>query len=295
MKLNDDHVLSLPDGRQLGYFTVGKGKPVVYFHGTASSRLEALLLKELAYNAQLQIIGIDRPGYGLSTFAPRKSLQDFNGDVNFLTDHLRIKRFGILGWSGGGVFALAYLAVFPERVTRAVIVGTPALPFDVATAHNTPFARFAMKLPFLGLLAVRNMSLQVLKANKNIDAFLKSREGKRMLNGCSKADLKFFSNYAWMTLMSQSMAEAFRQGNYGIKAVLQEHELFMKPWGMSFSRIPAGKLFVWHGADDKTCRVSNAHVISRSVVGACLEIFEEEGHCVMFGNMEKLGKIFCSD
>jgi pimeloyl-ACP methyl ester carboxylesterase len=255
-------VISLPDGRQLGYFTVGEGKPVVYFHGTASSRLENLLLKELAHTAQLQIIGMDRVGYGLSTFTPRKSLVDFNGDVTFLTNHLRVKRFGILGWSGGGVFALTYTAFFPERVTRAVIVSTPALPFDVAAAHNNPFARFAMKLPFLGLLAVKKMSVNVLKANDNIGAFLESREGKQILNSCSEDDLKFFSNTAWATLMYNSMREAFRRRNEGVKAVFQEHQLFMKPWNINFSRIPADNLFIWHGADDKTCRVSNAYMIS---------------------------------
>ncbi len=291
----DSQVISLPDGRQLGYFIVGKGTPVIYFHGTASSRLEVLLLKELAYAAQLQIIGVDRPGYGLSTFAPRTSLGAFNGDVNFLADHLGIKRFGVLGWSGGGVFALAYLALFPGRVTKAVLAGTPALPFDVATAHNTPFARFAMQIPFLGLLALKRMSLQVMKANEDISAFLRSRAGKRMLHGYSKEDLTFFSNLAWVTLMYQSMAEAFRQGNQGVKAVFQEHKLFMKPWDISLSRIPAGKLFIWHGADDKTCRVSNAYLISRSVVGAYLEIFPEKGHCIMFGNITQLGKIFRSD
>jgi pimeloyl-ACP methyl ester carboxylesterase len=269
--------------------------PVMYFHGTASSRLEVLLLKELAYTARLQLIGVDRPGYGLSTFAPRTSLGAFNGDVNFLADHLGIKRFGILGWSGGGVFALAYLALFPGRVTKAVLVGAPSLPFDVATAHNTPFARFAMQVPFLGLLALKRMSLEVLKANEDIGAFLRSRAGKRVLHGCSKDDLKFFSNLAWVSLMYRSMAEAFRQGNQGVKAVFQEHQLFMKPLSVSLSRIPAGKLFIWHGADDKTCRVSNAYMIAGSVSGAYLEIFKEKGHCVMFGNMEKLGKIFRSD
>ncbi|MEM2081315.1 MAG: alpha/beta hydrolase [Candidatus Bathyarchaeia archaeon] len=285
--------LSLPDGRQLGYLTVGKGSPIIYFHGTASSRLEILLLKELASQAKLQIIGVDRPGYGLSTFKPIKNLSDFNSDINFLTDHLGLSKFGILSWSGGGVFALAYLALFPERATRAVIVSTPALPFDVATAHNTPFARFVMRLPFLGLLAVKSMRAQVLKANLNVAAFLASREGKRMLHGYSKDDLKFFSNVAWATMLCQSMAEAFRQGDYGVRAVLQEHKLFTKPWSIPLSRIPAGKLFIWHGADDKTCRVDNAYRLSQSIPGAHLEVFSGKGHCVLFDNLRKLKEIFC--
>ncbi|MCX8152929.1 MAG: alpha/beta hydrolase, partial [Candidatus Bathyarchaeota archaeon] len=129
--------LTLPDGRQLGYLTLGKGHPIIYFHGTASSRLEILLLKEIASKEKLQIIGVDRPGYGLSTFKPIKSLRDFNSDINFLADYLGLNQFGILGWSGGGVFALAYLSLFPERVTRTVVASTPTLPFDGATAHNT--------------------------------------------------------------------------------------------------------------------------------------------------------------
>jgi pimeloyl-ACP methyl ester carboxylesterase len=95
--LLNSQVTVLPDGRRLGYSIVGEGKPVVYFHGTVSSRLEVLLLKELAESGKLQIIGVDRPGYGLSTFRSRKDLRDFNGDVNFLMDRLGVERFGVLG------------------------------------------------------------------------------------------------------------------------------------------------------------------------------------------------------
>jgi pimeloyl-ACP methyl ester carboxylesterase len=285
--------ITLPDGRQLGYCMVGKGKPVIYFHGTASSRLEVLLLDELANSSDLRIIGIDRPGYGLSTFYPRPKLQDFNSDVNSLADHLGLERFGVLGWSGGGAFALAYLACYPERVARAVIAGAPSLPFDVSTAHNMPFARFIMKTPFVGLFAMKRMRSQVLKANGDIPAFLKSRQGKQVLHACSNGDLKFFSDPVWIALMYQSMAEAFRRGD-GVKAALIEHQAFMKPWPVSFSRIPAGKLFVWHGSEDKTCRVANAELIAKGVVGSQLEIFEGAGHCVMFDNFEKLGKLLGS-
>ncbi len=288
-------VITLPDGRQLGCCSVGEGKPVVYFHGTASSRLEVLLLEDLACTAGLQITAIDRPGYGLSTFNQRRRLQDFNIDVNSLVDHIGIKRFGVLGWSGGGVFALAYLACFPERVTKAVVAGVPALPFDVSTAHNMPLARFVMQIPFAGFLAMKRMSSQVLRANGDIPAFLRSRQGKQMLHACSRSDLKFFSDPAWMALMYQSMAEAFRQGDVGVKTVLMEHQVFMKPWDVSLSKIPAGKLVVWHGSEDKTCRVVNAHLNAKSVPGSQLDIFEGQGHCVMFENFGKLGKLLDSD
>jgi pimeloyl-ACP methyl ester carboxylesterase len=282
--------LSLPDGRQLGYTITGEGCPVMYFHGTASSRLEVLLLKHLAAAGKLKIIAPDRPGYGLSTYKPRKSLQDFNSDINFLADHLGIGQFSVLGWSGGGAFALAYAAFTSERITRAVVVSAPDLPFDASTAHNMPLAKYVMKLPFLGVLAMRNMRRQVLKADGDITAFLSSKQGKQLLHGCSSGDLAFFSDPAWMGLMYQSMAEAFRQGDGGVKTVLEEHRLFLKPWNLPFEGL-GGKLLVWHGAEDKTCPVGNAYGIASKVEGCGLEIFAKQGHCVMFDNLERLAGI----
>jgi pimeloyl-ACP methyl ester carboxylesterase len=284
----------LPDGRRVGYCVVGAGRPVVYFHGTASSRLEVLLLEEFAFARQLQIIGVDRPGFGLSTFVRDKSLQGFAKDVDLLVEHLGFKRVAVLGWSGGGVFALGYVALFPERVTKAVVVGAPALPFDVATAHNNSLARIAMKFPYLGMLALKRMRAQVLKANVGIDRFLASKEGWNLLKSWSEADARFFSDRAWLALMYGSMAEAFRQRNQSVKAVLQEHMLFMKPWTVPLTRIPRGKVFVWQGAEDKTCRVDNAVRLGKEVPDAYVEIFAGKGHCVMFDNLEKLCEILRS-
>lgn len=284
-----EQMIFLPDGRKLGYLLVGEGTPVFYFHGTASSRLEVLLLKELTFKKHLLTISVDRPGVGLSTFTPRISLQDFNSDINNLADYLGIDKFAVLGWSGGGPYALTYFAFFPERVTRAVIVGSPALPFAVATAHNSSLARFAMKFPTLGILALKRLRAQVLNANHDIDAFLKSKNGKKMLKGWSKEDAKFFADKAWVTLMYASMAEAFRQGDYSIKALLQEHQLFVKTWPKEVSKIPPGKVDVWQGTDDRTCRVDNAYRIAEAIQGAHLEIFSGKGHCVMFDNIDKLG------
>jgi pimeloyl-ACP methyl ester carboxylesterase len=94
--------------------------------------------------------------------------------------------------------------------------------------------------------------------------------------------------------MYGAMVEAFRQGNQSFKAVLQEHQFFMKTWDVPLSRVPSGKVFVWQGADDRTCRVDNAFRLARAVPGVQLEIFAGKGHCVMFDNLEKLGEILRS-
>lgn len=286
-------VIVLPDGRRLGYTIIGVGSPVFYFHGTASSRLEALLLKRLAETAPLQLISVDRPGYGLSTYNPRRNLLDFNGDLNCLADHLGLDKFAVLGWSGGGVFALSYITNNSKRVTKAVLVGTPSLPFDVSTAHNMPYARYIMKLPFVGQLAMRQLSRQLLKANGDAAAFMATRQGKHLLNGCSEGDLKFFADPQWAVLMYESMREAFRQGGLGVKTVVEEHQLFIKPWSLPVSECDGGNVWIWHGVHDLTCRVCNAYANARLLPKAVLEVFPESGHCVMFEHQEKLGRLLC--
>jgi pimeloyl-ACP methyl ester carboxylesterase len=286
--------LILPDNRKLGYTITGHGTPIIYFHGTASSRLETLLLTQLTITHSLQLIGIDRPGYGLSTYKPRRNIQDFNPDVNALTQHLGFKQFGILGWSGGGAFALDYLAAYPERVTKAVTVAAPNLPFDVSTAHNNmPLARYIMKLQFAGRIAMRQLAHSLRRAKGDAAAFLATPQGKQLLHGCSASDLQFFSDPPWMNLMYEAMLEAFRQGEDGISAVLDEHQLFIQPWGISFTKVPLGKLVIWTGDQDKTCPVKNAYDLHKTV-SSDLEIFRGLGHCAMFENLNKLGEILQS-
>jgi pimeloyl-ACP methyl ester carboxylesterase len=284
----------LPDGRQLGFSVVGEGTPVLYFHGTASSRLETLLLKEFARTYGFQIIGVDRPGYGLSSFAPRTRLRDFTADVNCLMTHLGIEKFALLAWSGGGPFGLTYVALFPEHVSKAVVVGSPALPFDVATAHNGSLVRFAMKVPLLAMWGLKRFRAEVLKANRDIAAFLDSKSGRKMVASWPEADAKFFADPTWLRLMYGSMAEGFRQENDGVKAVFQEHQLFIKPWNEPLQQIPPDKLCVWQGTEDTTCRIENAHRIAEAAPNASIEVFEGKGHCVMFDKLTKLRETLIS-
>ena len=286
-----NQVLTLLDGRQLGYAVEGEGKPVVYFHGTASSRLEIMLLTKFATEKQFKLIGVDRPGYGLSTFMNRLKLRDFCADVNALADHLDLQRFAVLSWSGGGPFALTYVALNPNRVTHALAVGCPALPFDPSSAHNNnPLAKYAMKAPFLAKWALGMFRKSVLNANQDIEAYLKSRSGKSMVASWPKPDASFFEDPKWLKLMYAAMAEGFKQNSNSINAIYQEHRLFMQPWTELIEQIPAGKLTLWQGAQDKTCPEVNAQKIAHIAKGTHIKVFPDEGHCVMFANTESLAK-----
>lgn len=65
-----DNVVKLPDGRNLGYADYGDplGKPIFYFHGWPSSRLEGMTFHAAGLKLGARIISPDRPGLGLSDF-----------------------------------------------------------------------------------------------------------------------------------------------------------------------------------------------------------------------------------
>jgi pimeloyl-ACP methyl ester carboxylesterase len=281
-------IFKLSDKRQLGYAIEGEGRPVVYFHGTASSRLEILLLKKFAHANNFKLIGIDRPGYGLSTFSANIGLQQFAEDVNVLTSYLKLSRLLVLSWSGGGPFALTYLALFPKKVTHALLVGSPTLPFDASEAHNgSMLAKVAMKNRYLAIWGLKFFRRSILKANQNVDSYLKSRSGKRMVADWPKPDRKFFTDPAWLKQMYGAMSEGFRQQS-SVKTIFQEHQIFLKPWGENMKRIPGWKLTLWQGAQDKTCPINNANEIAQVVKDAHVEIFPNEGHCLLFNQLPKL-------
>ena len=62
-----DQTFALPDGRLLGFAEYGypSGKPLLFFHGFPTSRLEASSGDDAARRRKLRLISIDRPGYGL--------------------------------------------------------------------------------------------------------------------------------------------------------------------------------------------------------------------------------------
>jgi pimeloyl-ACP methyl ester carboxylesterase len=122
-----DQTLVLPDGRTLGYALWGEpeGAPVLLLGTSPGSRL---LCPDLPATlvAGVRLVTVDRPGYGRSDPDPHPRMAGWVADTGVLADHLRLERFGLVGWSGGGQFALAVAAGLPDRVSAVALVCTPA-------------------------------------------------------------------------------------------------------------------------------------------------------------------------
>lgn len=134
---------ALADGRTLAYAVGGDGDgtPVVAHHGTPGSRLFGSLLADAAAAEGLRLVVPDRPGYGRSSPPPDNwTPRDWREDLAAILDAESVERGGVVGFSGGGPFALA--AAADERVDRVGLVSAVVPPADVGLVRlsRVPFA-----------------------------------------------------------------------------------------------------------------------------------------------------------
>jgi len=111
------------DGRDLAFCEWGSpaGLPVFYLHGTPGSRYFRHV-GGMYERIGLRVITFDRPGYGMSTRLPGRTVAQGGGDVAAVADQLGLDRFSIVGESGGGPYALAAAAAMPDRVRRCATI-----------------------------------------------------------------------------------------------------------------------------------------------------------------------------
>jgi pimeloyl-ACP methyl ester carboxylesterase len=126
-----DQVHTTASGRRVGVLRRGPahGQPVLYLHGMPGGRSEQrLFADELVERVGVQLISIDRPGWGDTDPLPGDRPTRVR-DVFEVCDVLGIERCTVMGLSTGGSYALTAAAVAPERVER-VVLACAQMPYD---------------------------------------------------------------------------------------------------------------------------------------------------------------------
>ena len=95
-------MVELRDGWTVGFATFGipSGTPVMWCHGGPGIRLDPVHRDVEAAEAGLLLVGVDRPGYGLSTL-PGRTIADWVTDAIAVADDLSIGKFVAVGDSTG--------------------------------------------------------------------------------------------------------------------------------------------------------------------------------------------------
>jgi pimeloyl-ACP methyl ester carboxylesterase len=111
--------------RRLAYRSIGSGKPIllcVRFRGNMDA-WDPAFLDALAAQG-LRVITFDYAGWGLSTGERQLRPDVLARDAIALLEALDLRDAVIGGWSLGGMVAQIVLAMAPQRLSHAVLIGT---------------------------------------------------------------------------------------------------------------------------------------------------------------------------
>jgi len=158
--------LTLPDGRTMGYEAYGaqEGPLVFALHGTPTCSLAFENLDEPARTVGVRVVAPDRPGIRSSSAKPGYRVVDVAQDLVAAADALGVEHLGVLGWSGGGPYALAAADVATDRLL-GVVVAAGMEPLD-SLQGATGYSAFDMQMlpwsrdrPWLARVALGAMGI----------------------------------------------------------------------------------------------------------------------------------------
>jgi pimeloyl-ACP methyl ester carboxylesterase len=267
--------LRLPRRRRLGYAEFGpaSGRPLIWFHGTPGARRQiSPQARELAHEAGIRIVSVERPGIGESTPHEYKRLVDVARDIERLCDALGIGEFGVAGLSGGGPYALACAHEMPERVVAAAIlggvapsVGPEAAPGGASGLMRTfgPLMRRARQ-PVGGML--RGL-VRVLEPLGDEAALLFART-------MPPGDQRIFEDPAVRLMFVEDLILGARRH---MQAICLDVALFGRHWGFAVGDIEV-PVHLWYGDSDTIVPVHHGEHLAGRIPGARLRIRPGEGH-----------------
>jgi pimeloyl-ACP methyl ester carboxylesterase len=280
--------LRLANGHNIGFANYGsvKGRPVIYLHGTPSSRLETGMWHELCTKLDISLVVPDRPGMGLSTHQPGRTILDYPSEIIKLADHLGWNRFSVLGGSGGAPYVLACaLCLSASRLDRIGVIAGSGPP-EAGTKGVPILGRLAARLlwPYPRLMG-RILKTELAYTNnpdpKVYEAVIKRR--LLALNAADKAACE--RDLEWIVA---GCREAVAQGSEGPARDLY---LMSQPWGFEIGQISRKGIQLWCGSLDRNTPPAMSRYMAERLPESRLNLIEGLTHYTIFTE-EKMQQIF---
>lgn len=264
------------DGRKLGYAEFGDpdGAPVIALHGTPGSRLMFALADAAARERNLRIIAPERPGYGLSDTKDFRSLQEASEDIAGLADFLDLRKFALLGVSGGGPFAVALAASNPERIKLLALI-SPVGPIAEVTDRISAWHRHL----FTELALSSFASGSFFWGLKGLLAVAPHFAYAGLKHHASEADHVLLEREEVRASLYEAITEGLQQG---VDGPVQDLQLYCRPWGLDLDNIDVPSI-VWQGSDDSIVPPEAAYYLARTLPQCRLEMRPGDGHYWVFG------------
>lgn len=274
----------LKDGRKLGFMEVGDptGKPVILFHDLWGNRNlrhpDDGILKKLG----IRLIGVDRPGYGMSTPKPNRSLMDTVDDTMLLAKALKLNQFAVMGYSGGAPYALACAYRFPQIVTRCAIIGSLP-PMDDPQgfkAINSNYARLFQLAQGMETF-FRPMMKGFFWIDSRRDPY---RYIAELIISMPDVDQQIMTNPELFKLRADMWDDIRRNGS---DTFTDEMITLVKSWGFQLQSVQT-PVDVWWGEQDTFCAPLIGQRMAEFLPNATLYLEPQTGHLILFSHWQNI-------
>ncbi|MET7621557.1 alpha/beta hydrolase [Streptomyces sp. NPDC005408] len=255
-----------------------KGYPVFLLHGTPGSRLGPKPRTFELHKLGIRLIAYDRPGYGESNRHAGRDVAHAANDVLAIADHLRLRRYSVVGRSGGGPHALACAALSPDRVASAAAVVTVAPPdaegLDwLAGMAESNVMTYEMMENSLGLTQVGALLARNAQAIRRNPSSLLSSLSEEMPDVdrliVEDAGIRDLLMLNYLSAVGEFTGARTELGDPPEPTGwLDDLVSFRKPWGFYPEKIESVPVLLWHGEQDVFSPVSHFRWLADRIPGA---------------------------
>jgi len=277
--------IAVGEDRQLGFAEFGapQGRAMFWLHGTPGARRQIPVEARLyATEANIRLIGVDRPGIGSSTPFQYETVSQFADDLRTVADTLGIDKMAVVGLSGGGPYTLACAAAMPQRVVAAGVLGgvAPAVGPEAIDSNLMRLARLAEPVldragrP-ISVLAAGLIRMVRPVASPALELYARlSPEGDREMLSRPEFKAMFLDD-----LLNGSRKQ--------LAAPIADAILFARPWGFRLADVKV-PVHWWHGDADHIVPFSHGKHAVALLPDARLYPIPGESHLAGLGRAEEI-------
>lgn len=269
----------LPDGRRLGYaeYGVPDGRPVLFFHGMPGSAYIDEDMANVAMRRDVRLIAVERPGYGLSSPQPGRTMPGWADDIAALTQALGISKYSIVGFSGGSPYALACAYKHPDPLIRIALVG-PFAPLDA------PGIMESLSPASSGLYALAQSNPSELR-----NTFAAIASSPAALLDAMSATLPEWDKDQVSKRRAEFEAEYTQTLRGGIEGIASDFVLVSGSWGFSLEGIKT-ETHLWSGTLDQNTPPAMTHYLASKLPNNRTFILPGEGHLSLYVHWDAILK-----
>ncbi|CAM6111966.1 unnamed protein product [Calypogeia fissa] len=284
MMSQESVTMQLSSGHTLGYAVHGpsSGFPIFFPHGFPSSRLEACWLSKAAHKVGVKFIAPDRPGIGLSTRDPNRTLLQFPNLISQLATHWVLSNLVSSAALEEAHIPFACAKVLPpsQLVSVGIVAGfgPPSLGFEGMSVGN----KFLLGLQWCPSLIQKLMEWTFMRSARNPDPEVFRAESEKAVEVFEKDAIE--GGELFQACVGGAR-EHWRQGRGGF---VDDGRVVVAPWGFELEDVEFEGVQLFYGTADTKTPVSIGRQIAARLKKAVLTEYEGETHMSIVDHTEDM-------